>query len=62
MAPSHLDVVRRRAALAGVPLRTLGRTGGARLVVDGLLDVDVEALARTWRDVLPVAFGGASTS
>jgi phosphoribosylformylglycinamidine synthase len=62
VAPAQLDVVRRRAEEAGVALRTIGRTGGDRVVVDGLLDVSVGALARTWRDELPVAFGEASTS
>ena len=61
VAPAQLDVVRRRADEAGVPLRAIGRCEGDRLVVDGLLDVSLAALARRWRDELPVAFGGAST-
>jgi phosphoribosylformylglycinamidine synthase len=62
VAPDRLAVVRRQAEEAGVPLRTLGRAGGDRLIVDGLLDVGVAELTRAWRDHLPAAFGEASTT
>ncbi|HKA04656.1 MAG TPA: AIR synthase related protein, partial [Acidimicrobiales bacterium] len=50
-----------RAEAGGVPLRTLGRVGGDRLEVEGLLDVAVSALSAAWRDRLPSAFGVAVT-
>ena len=62
VAPDRLDRLRRQAEQGGVPLRALGRAGGDRLIVDGLLDVGVAELARAWRDHLPVAFGEASTT
>ena len=62
VAPDRLDAVGRRAEQAGVALRALGRAGGDRLVVDGLLDVGVADIARAWRDHLPAAFGEASTT
>ena len=62
VAPADIDTVRRRADEANVPVRAVGRTGGRRLVVDGVIDLDVETLAREWHDELPVAFGGASSA
>ncbi len=61
IAPADLDDARRRADEAGVALRVIGRTGGERLAVDGLVDVSVDVLTRAWRDQLPAAFGEAST-
>jgi hypothetical protein len=61
VAPAHIDTVRRRAEEANVPVRAIGHTGGRRLVVDGVIDLDIEMLTRDWRDELPVAFGGGST-
>jgi phosphoribosylformylglycinamidine synthase len=61
VAPAHSDTVHRRADEANVPVRAIGRTGGRRLVVDGVVDLSIETLARDWRDELPIAFGGAST-
>jgi hypothetical protein len=62
VAPDRLDAVRERAEGAGVALRVLGRAGGDRLVVDGVLDVGVADLARAWRDHLPAAFGDVSAT
>jgi phosphoribosylformylglycinamidine (FGAM) synthase-like enzyme len=61
VAAGQIDAIRRRADAAGVPVRAIGRVGGDRLVIDGLVDVSVAALTRKWRDHLPVAFGEAST-
>jgi phosphoribosylformylglycinamidine synthase II len=42
-----------RAAGAGVAFRVLGTAGGDRLVVEGLVDLDVTELTAAWRDHLP---------
>jgi len=42
---------------AGVPVMFLGEVGGDRLVVDGLLDVGLEAARRRFLGVLPSALG-----
>jgi phosphoribosylformylglycinamidine synthase len=51
------DEVLARAAAIGVPARVMGRVGGDRLVVDGLLDVSVADATAAWRDALPGALG-----
>ena len=45
----------------GVAWAELGRAGGDRLVVEGLLDVALDEAVAAWRDRLPAAFGVAST-
>lgn len=62
VAPARIDTVHRRAEEANVPVRAIGRTGGRRLVVDGVVDLGVETLTRDWHDELPTAFGGGTTS
>jgi phosphoribosylformylglycinamidine synthase len=59
-APSRVVVCTTRrseliseAAEAGVAFRVLGQTGGDRVVVEGLVDMDVEALTASWRGRLP---------
>jgi phosphoribosylformylglycinamidine synthase len=59
-APSRVVVCTRsrselisQAAEAGVAFRVLGQTGGDRVVVEGLVDVGVEALTASWRRHLP---------
>ena len=52
--------VTRRADAAGVPWRHLGRAGGERIVVEGLVDVAVAEATEAWRDRLPAAFGTAA--
>ncbi len=42
-----------RAAEAGVGFRVLGTTGGDRVVVDGLVDLDLAEATTAWRDRLP---------
>jgi phosphoribosylformylglycinamidine synthase len=52
--------VERLAALAerhGVPVVTLGGTGGDRLSFDGLFDVELPLLRDTWTRTLPDALG-----
>jgi phosphoribosylformylglycinamidine synthase subunit PurL len=47
--------VRARAENAGVAVTHLGAAGGDRLVVDGLVDVEVSRLAGAWTDAIPSA-------
>jgi phosphoribosylformylglycinamidine synthase len=42
------DTVETRAAEAGIGATVLGRSGGSRLVVDGLVDVDLADAAARW--------------
>ena len=52
--------VERLTALAGrhgVPVTTLGGTGGDALSVDGVLEVDLSLLRDTWTRTLPDALG-----
>ena len=57
VAPGSLDALLARAHAAGVTAVELGSTGGRRLHVDGVVDVDLDALARAWRDSLPATLG-----
>ena len=49
----------RRADAAGVVVGELGRAGGDRLVVEGLVDAHLGDAATAWRDPLPQAVGEA---
>jgi phosphoribosylformylglycinamidine synthase len=49
--------VEARAVAAGVSVRFLGRAGGDRITVAGLLDVDLAEATEAWRGALPVALG-----
>ena len=53
--------VGQRCDAGGVPWTELGRAGGDRLVVEGLLDLALDEAVAAWRDRLPAAFGVAST-
>jgi len=53
-------VVETRAAALGVPVTILGRAGGDRLVVEGLLDVGLAAATGAWRGALPDAVAGVA--
>jgi phosphoribosylformylglycinamidine synthase len=55
--PGRLDEVLTRAADAGVAARDIGMTGGSRLIVDGVLDVALDAAAHAWRDAIPNLLG-----
>jgi phosphoribosylformylglycinamidine synthase len=59
VSPDRLDEVTARAAAAGVPCTDLGHAGGSRLVVEGLVDVTVEAARAAARDALPNALSPA---
>ena len=43
-----------RAAESGVGFRVLGTTGGDRVVVDGLVDLDLVEATSVWRDGCPL--------
>jgi phosphoribosylformylglycinamidine synthase len=50
-------VVRERAEQAGVPVNELGQAGGDRLLIDGVVDLDVADVVERWRTALPQALG-----
>jgi len=58
--PDGVDEVTRRAVAAGLPLSLLGTAGGLRLVIDGLVDVDLAVATSAWRNNLPESLGLAS--
>ncbi len=45
---AHLDGLLAMAAAHGVPARILGKTGGERLTITGVLDVHLESLRGAW--------------
>jgi len=49
----RLDEVAQRAAAAGVALTSLGRAGGDRLVVSGLVNVGLTDAAHAWTRAIP---------
>ena len=53
--PEHAPDVLRRAADAGVPASLLGGSGGDRLVVEGLVDLDLAEARMHWQSALPEA-------
>ncbi|HEX3539702.1 MAG TPA: phosphoribosylformylglycinamidine synthase subunit PurL, partial [Acidimicrobiales bacterium] len=57
VAPEQLAAVFAAAATAGVPVSELATAGGSRLVVAGLVDVDLAAATEAWRTALPRALG-----
>jgi len=46
-----------RAEQAGVPASVIGRAGGDRLVVEGLVGLSLTEVAASWRSALPEALG-----
>ena len=53
VAPDNVAEVTERAAAGGVAATALGRAGGARLVVDGLVDVALADAVARWARTLP---------
>jgi phosphoribosylformylglycinamidine synthase len=49
-----------RAAEAGVAFRVLGTAGGDRVVVEGLVDLDIAEVTASWRDCLPSRLDGVA--
>ncbi|GAA3072077.1 phosphoribosylformylglycinamidine synthase subunit PurL [Pseudonocardia yunnanensis] len=56
-APEQVDRIRTLAADAGVPVTTLGATGGTALAVAGLPDLALSELRTAWEATLPGLFG-----
>jgi phosphoribosylformylglycinamidine synthase len=54
-----VGAVQAQADAAGVAAVVLGRAGGDRLVVEGLLDVSLADAIAAWRGALPHAMGAA---
>ena len=59
--PDAVAEVVGRAAAAGLPASVLGRAGGHRLVVDGLLDVGLDEATDAWQGAIPRALSFSST-
>jgi phosphoribosylformylglycinamidine synthase len=57
-ATAHPDELLARAASAGVPAVVLGRAGGDRLWLSGLVDLPLHALSVAWADALPSRLDG----
>ncbi|MBW3573894.1 MAG: phosphoribosylformylglycinamidine synthase subunit PurL [Actinobacteria bacterium] len=57
VADHRVDNVLALADAADVPATAVGTAGGDRLVIGGLVDLDVTAVAAAWRDLLPAALG-----
>ncbi|MFP5319669.1 MAG: phosphoribosylformylglycinamidine synthase subunit PurL [Acidimicrobiia bacterium] len=57
--PDRLEAVLARAAEAGVPATVLGTAGGARITVDGLVDLDLATAVERYRGALPSAMAAA---
>ena len=58
----HVDEVAAVAARHGAPMVDVGAVGGDRLVVEGLMDVELERLARPWEEGLRTVLGLGDTS
>jgi phosphoribosylformylglycinamidine synthase len=54
---ASLAAVEARAAAAGIRWARLGRAGGDRLVIDGLLDLSLTDAVQAWRGALPQRLG-----
>ncbi|MDP9070802.1 MAG: phosphoribosylformylglycinamidine synthase subunit PurL [Actinomycetota bacterium] len=58
--PNAAQEVAQRARAVGVPVAALGRAGGERLVVEGLLDVGLAEALDAWRGAIPRALSASS--
>jgi phosphoribosylformylglycinamidine synthase II len=57
VATRDASAIEAGARAAGVAVRRLGRVGGERLVIAGLVDVAVVGVVAAWRDTLPTLLG-----
>ena len=57
VAPGQVAAVEAAAGDAGVTCSDLGEAGGDRLVVDGLVDVELARAITSWRAALPMSLG-----
>jgi phosphoribosylformylglycinamidine (FGAM) synthase-like enzyme len=55
--PSSAGELEALAEARGVPAVRLGATGGGRLAITGVLDLDLEALRRRYEGAIPSAVG-----
>ncbi len=62
VAAHEASEVERRCRVAGVGVAEVGGTGGDRLRVDDLVDLDVAAVTFAWRRPLPAAFATGAVS
>jgi phosphoribosylformylglycinamidine synthase len=62
VAADRVAGVHAAADAAGVPVTDLGRAGGDRIVVDGLVDLALDDATRAWRDRIPAALDGPVAS
>jgi phosphoribosylformylglycinamidine synthase len=53
VSPDKVPEVTERAAAGGVEMTVLGRAGGGRLAVGGLVDVALDEAMATWTRTLP---------
>ncbi|MCY7341315.1 MAG: phosphoribosylformylglycinamidine synthase subunit PurL [Pseudonocardia sp.] len=61
VAPDRVEDVRARAVAAGVPVHTLGVTGGPALDVELIPALGLEELRSAWESTLPSLFGDRAT-
>jgi phosphoribosylformylglycinamidine synthase len=59
VAPDRAGALRERAAGAGVAATFLGRAGGGRLVVEGLMDLALAEAAAAWERAIPAVVEGS---
>lgn len=59
--PELVPEVAGRLQSSGVSFARMGEAGGSRVVVKGLLDVDLDVLEKVWRSRLPEALGSGTT-
>jgi phosphoribosylformylglycinamidine synthase len=60
VAGDVVDEIAHRASASGAPIVDLGVAGGARLVVEGVLDHALSDVEAAWRDHLPAALGAGT--
>jgi phosphoribosylformylglycinamidine synthase len=58
VGPEHASALEDLAATHGVPRTRLGETGGPRMVVDALVELDVEEARAAYEDAIPKLLAG----
>ncbi len=56
VSPGDLEKLKAIASEKGVTLSELGRVGGERLVIDGLIDLELSVIREAWEGALPGLF------
>jgi phosphoribosylformylglycinamidine synthase len=63
VAPEEaLGTLERMAVDAGIGFQVIGGTGGSRVVVEGLVDLDLDETRSAWRDRIPDRLGAVGAS